>query len=64
MTGKPSSSDSPLEGKSPANSSLESGAGPQFGILFPPNRAHAREGSGENPATEGRSAAAANTSQK
>jgi CO/xanthine dehydrogenase Mo-binding subunit len=48
-------------GESPANSSLEQGSGPHFGILFPPlyARARAREGSDENPAPVGRSAAAA-----
>jgi hypothetical protein len=40
------------------------GSGPHFGILFPPltrPRARAREGSDENPAAVGRSAAAANS---
>jgi hypothetical protein len=50
-------------GESRANSSLESGVqGLIFGILFPPlTRARAREGSDENPAAVGRSAAAANS---
>ena len=57
--------DSPLEGG--VTSELVSGirgSGPHFGILFPPltrPRARAREGSDENPAAVGRSAAAANS---